>query len=192
MAGAQVTSVMAKLVDLYFRSLKAMVALCLALMVLLVLGNVILRYAFNTGLTLSEELSRWLFVYLVFLGAVVALRERAHLGVDSLVKRLPAAGRRACLVVSLVLMLWANWLLVKGSWLQTVINMETTAPASGAPVAVVYAVGIVYGVSAGCFMLWELWAVLTGRLSDNELVIVRESEELDASGQPAAPAASSR
>ena len=105
---------MVKLVDLYFRSLKALVALCLALMVLLVLGNVILRYVFNTGLTLSEELSRWLFVYLVFLGAVVALRERAHLGVDSLVKRLPASGQRACLVVSLILMLWANWLLVKG------------------------------------------------------------------------------
>lgn len=169
---------LAKLADIYFRSLKALVALCLVLMVLLVLGNVVLRYAFNTGLTLSEELSRWLFVYLVFLGSVVALRERAHLGVDSLVTRLSPPARRACLIVSLVLMLWANWLLVKGSWAQTVINLETTAPASGAPVAVVYAVGIVYGVSAGLIMLWELWAALTGRLLDTELVMVRESEEL--------------
>ena len=168
----------AKLVDLYFRSLKALVALCLVLMVLLVLGNVVLRYVFNTGLTLSEELSRWLFVYLVFLGSIVALRERAHLGVDSFVTRLPARGRRACLIISLLLMLWANWLLVKGSWAQTVINMETTAPASGAPLAIVYAVGVIYGVSAACLMLWDLWRAITGSLTDNELVMVRESEEL--------------
>ncbi len=172
----------AKLADLYFRSLKALVALCLALMVLLVLGNVVLRYVFNTGLTLSEELSRWLFVYLVFLGSVVALRERAHLGVDSLVARLSPGGRRACLVASLLLMLWANWLLVKGSWAQTLINMETTAPASGAPVAIVYAAGVIFGVSAGCLVLWDLWRALTGAMSDAELVMVRESEELEPAG----------
>lgn len=182
----------AKLADLYFRSLKALVALCLALMVLLVLGNVVLRYVFNTGLTLSEELSRWLFVYLVFLGSIVALRERAHLGVDSLVTRLSPRGRRACLIASLLLMLWANWLLVKGSWAQTLINLETTAPASGAPVAIVYAVGVVYGISAGCLMLWDLWRAVTGALGDAELVMVRESEELEAAGPAGVTAGTAR
>lgn len=171
-----------KLVNGYFRTLKALAALCLALMVLLVLGNVVLRYVFDTGLTLSEEMSRWLFVYLVFIGAVVALHERAHLGVDSLVNRLSARGRRACLVASLLLMLWATWLLLKGSWTQTLINLETTAPASGLPVAVVYAAGLFYGVSAGGILLWDLWAALTGALADADLVMVRESEELEAPG----------
>ncbi len=168
-----------KIVEGYFRLLKALVALCLVLMVVLVLGNVVLRYVFNTGLTLSEELSRWLFVYLVFLGAVVALRERAHLGVDSLVNTLSPRGRRACLVASLLLMLWANWLLVKGSWAQTLINLDTTAPASGLPVAIVYAAGLVYGVPAGLLLLWDLWRAVSGSLSDADLVMVRESEELD-------------
>ena len=35
--------------------------LFLAVMVVLVFGNVVLRYAFNSGLTMSEEVSRWLF-----------------------------------------------------------------------------------------------------------------------------------
>ena len=43
-------------------------------MVVLVFANVLLRYGFNSGITLSEELSRWLFVWMTFLGAVVALR----------------------------------------------------------------------------------------------------------------------
>jgi TRAP-type transport system small permease protein len=170
---------MAKLVDGYFRALKALIALCLVLMVALVFGNVVLRYAFNTGLTLSEELSRWLFVYLVFLGAVVAMREHAHLGMDGLVKRLPPAGKKACLVASQLLMLWATWLLLQGSWVQTQINLGTTAPSSGLPVAIVYAVGLVYGVSVGAILLADLWRVLTGAVSDDELVMVRESEELE-------------
>jgi TRAP-type transport system small permease protein len=167
-----------KFADAYFRLLKAMIAACLALMVLLVFGNVVLRYVFNTGLTLSEELSRWLFVYLVFLGAVVAMREHGHLGMDGLVKRLPPRGRRACLIVSQLLMLWATWLLLAGSWAQTRINLGTTAPASGLPVAVVYGVGVVFGVSVLPLLLGDLWRAVGGKLRDDELVMVRESEEL--------------
>ena len=62
-------------------------------MVVLVFGNVVLRYGFNSGITVSEELSRWLFVWLTFLGAIVALREHGHLGTDMLVVA-PAACRQ--------------------------------------------------------------------------------------------------
>ena len=68
-------------------------------MVVLVFGNVVLRYVFNSGITISEELSRWLMVWLTFLGAIVALREHSHLGVDTLVRALPPAGKRICFVV---------------------------------------------------------------------------------------------
>jgi TRAP-type C4-dicarboxylate transport system permease small subunit len=168
-----------RFIDGYFRLLKALIAVCLTCMVVLVLSNVILRYAFNSGITLSEEVSRWLFVYLVFLGAIVALRERGHLGMDSLVSRLSPLGKRVCLIISLLLMLWATGLLIQGSWTQTLINMGTHAPASGLPVAVVYATGLFYGVSAGLILLWDLWRALTGQMTEDELVMVRESEELD-------------
>jgi TRAP-type transport system small permease protein len=170
---------MAKLVDYYFRALKATIALCLLLMVVLVFSNVVLRYVFNTGITLSEELSRWLFVYLVFLGAVVAMREHAHLGMDGVVKRLPPAGKKVCLVASHLLMLWATWLLLKGSWVQTQINLTSTAPSSGLSLGIFYGIGIIYGVSAGAILLWDLYRVLIGAVSDDELVMVRESEELE-------------
>lgn len=171
-----------RFVNGYFQLLKALIAGCLTLMVILVLGNVILRYAFNSGITLSEEVSRWLFVYLVFLGAIVALRERGHLGMDSLVSHLSPRGKRVALTLSLILMLWATGLLIQGSWAQTLINLGTHAPASGLPVAVVYATGLFYGVSAGVILLWDLWRVITGQMSEDELVMVRESEELDVPG----------
>src|SRR6266849_691280 len=102
---------MAELIDLYCRGLKVAIALCLAVMVALVFGNVVLRYVFNSGITMSEELSRWLLVWLTFLGAIVALRQHAHLGADTLVRMLPVRGKWLCFVVSYLLMLYADWLL---------------------------------------------------------------------------------
>ena len=77
------TAPMERILDLYCALLKFVIALCLAVMVVLVFGNVVLRYGFNSGITISEELSRWLLVWLTFLGAIVAVREHAHLGVDT-------------------------------------------------------------------------------------------------------------
>ena len=168
---------MTRIVEAYFHLLKVAIALCLAVMVVLVFGNVVLRYAFNMGITLSEEVSRLLFVWLTFLGAIVAMREHGHLGVDTLVKRLPAAGKKACLVVSILLMLYATWLLLAGSWQQTVINLGVASPAAGFSMGLLYGVGVLFGVSAGLILLHDLYRVLTGRMSEDELVMVKESEE---------------
>ena len=46
---------MKKLFDLLFVVLKVFSAGCLAAMVIMVFGNVVLRYAFNSGITVSEE-----------------------------------------------------------------------------------------------------------------------------------------
>src|ERR1041385_5232797 len=122
---------MARLLDLYCSALKVAIAVCLAAMVVLVFGNVVLRYGFNSGITTSEELSRWLLVWLTFLGAIVAVREHAHLGVDSLVRKLGPTGKRVCFIINYCLMLYADWLLLAGSWRQTIINIDDRAPASG-------------------------------------------------------------
>lgn len=168
---------MARLFGWYCRGLEGLMALMLALMVVMVFGNVVLRYAFNSGITFSDEMSRWLFVWMTFLGAIVAVREHGHLGTDMLLAKLPSWGKRLCVVVSHVLMLFASWLLLTGSWQQTLINWDVGAPATGASVAIFYSVGIVFGVSAIVFLLYDLWRAVTGRLRDDELVMVHESEE---------------
>lgn len=169
---------MNRLLDGYCRALDTVIALFLVVMVVLVFGNVVLRYAFNSGITVSEEISRWLFVWITFLGSIVALHRHAHLGTDVLVGRLPPAGKKACLVVGHLMMLWITWLLLKGSWQQAVINLSVTAPASGAPVAIVYAAGVVFAASTAPMLLLDLLRVLRGQLADDELVMVLESEEL--------------
>lgn len=164
----------------YTRALDMLSGLCLAIMVVLVFGNVVLRYTMNSGITVSEELSRWLFVWLTFMGAVVALREHGHLGTDVLVSRLPAVGKKVCLILAQVAMLYVSWLLLKGSWAQMVINADTEAPVTGASVGIFYASGVLMGGSAIAILLRDLLRTLFVPLSDNELVMVQESEELAA------------
>jgi TRAP-type C4-dicarboxylate transport system permease small subunit len=166
-----------RLVDGYCRFLEVLIALALAVMVVLVFGNVVLRYAFNSGITVSEEVSRWLFVWLTFLGAIVALKEHGHLGSDMLVSRLPTGGKKLLLVLGHVLMLYITWLLFSGSLAQAKINWEVEAPVTGASVAIFYSAGIVFSVSAGILLLYELWLALSGQLSDADMVMVKESEE---------------
>jgi len=164
----------------YIRALDMLSGLCLAIMVVLVFGNVVLRYTANSGITVSEELSRWLFVWLTFMGAVVALRDHGHLGTDVLVSRLPAVGKKVCLVLAQVAMLYVSWLLLKGSWAQMVINADTEAPVTGASVGIFYASGVLMGGSAIAILLRDLLRTLFVPLSDNELVMVQESEDLAA------------
>lgn len=168
---------MARILDLYCTLLKGIIAACLMVMVALVFGNVVLRYGFNSGITISEELSRWLLVWLTFLGAIVAMREHAHLGVDTLVRKLPAYGKRICFVINYGLMLFADWLLLTGSWRQTMINIDDRAPATGLSLGIFYGVGVIFGVSAGVILIYDLYRVIAGQASEEDMVAVRESEE---------------
>ncbi len=166
-----------KTIDLYCQLLSYLIAAALALMVVLVFGNVFMRYAFNSGFTLSEELSRWLFVWLTFMGAVVALRSNAHLGTDMLVGKLGPTGKKICMGLSLLLMLYCLWLLFKGAYDQTIINLTSTSAVMEVSMAWFYASGMVFSVLGAPIILNDLWRLLTGQIEDDQLVLIQESEE---------------
>ncbi|MBG9390169.1 TRAP transporter small permease [Caenimonas aquaedulcis] len=167
-----------KLIDHICRVFSFLMVVCLALMVVMVFGNVVLRYAFNSGITVSEELSRWLFVWMTFLGSVVAMRKHAHLGTDTLVGRLPVAGKKVCFAIAHVLMLYMCWLMAQGGWQQAVINYGTTSAVMEVSMAWFNASGVVFAVLAGIIILLELWKLATGGLTDAELIGIVESEEV--------------
>jgi TRAP-type C4-dicarboxylate transport system permease small subunit len=149
--------------DRYCRLLGLLCVVALALMVVLVFANVVLRYAFNSGITTSEEVSRWLFVWMTFLGSLIALRDRAHLGTDLLVRRLPPAVARALSLVVIAAMIAIVGLLAWGSWQQTVINWSSTSAVTEAPIAVLYGAGVVFAVSAIVVLVLQWVDVLRGR-----------------------------
>lgn len=159
------------------RILEILMVGCISVMSVLVFGNVVLRYAFNSGITLSEEISRLLFVWLTFLGAISAMHEKAHLGVDTLVKRLSPRGRRLCRIASDLLILLCCAIVVLGGWRQAVVNLDNLSPVAGISNAWLYAGAVVAGLGIASYVLSSIWRAITGRLSDSELIQVAESEE---------------
>lgn len=65
-------------------------------MALLVALQVFCRYALNHSLFWSEELARYLLVWLSFLGATVAYYRQVHPGIDALTSRMPHPARHRC------------------------------------------------------------------------------------------------
>jgi TRAP-type transport system small permease protein len=166
-----------KAIAAYCKLLELLLVALLAAMVVMVFGNVVLRYGFNSGITVSEELSRWAFVWMTFLGAIVAIKENGHLGTDMLISRLGPTGKKICLALAESAMVYCTWLIFSGSLAQTKINLEVEAPVSGWSLAWVTSAGLVFAVSAAVLHLLKLGKLLTGRLADDELVTVQESED---------------
>ena len=144
------------------RAREIIIVACLALMAVLVFGNVVLRYAFDSGIAVSEELSRLLFVWLIFLGAILASVQRAHIGFDALVERLPLVGRKLLVVLTGALMLWACGMFLVGGWRQTEINLGNSYPVLGISYGWLYGVAIVFGGGMTLAVANNIWQTLRG------------------------------
>ena len=142
---------------------EALLALALAAVVVMVFGNVVLRYAFDSGITVSEEISRFLFVWLTFLGAVVVMGRGGHLGFGLVARALPRAGQRFCRILSNLLMLLCCAVFLSGAWSQAALNMGNAAPVSGLPLGWAYAAAVVAGIGLAVIILADLIAVVLGR-----------------------------
>jgi len=147
-----------------FKAFDVFVVIGMAVISLLIFTNVVLRYGFSSGIPFAVEVSRVILVWVIFMGSVVALAKGAHLGVESLVVRLPRRARFVCFLVSYGLMLWCCWLLGEGSWALTVIEWGNVQALSGIPVGAIYAAGFVAAILMALVLLLDLWRALRGIL----------------------------
>ncbi|MFT4189943.1 MAG: TRAP transporter small permease [Comamonas sp.] len=165
---------MKSIADLFTRVLEIVMVACLAVMFAMVLGNVLLRMFFNTGIDLSEEIPRFAFIWMTFLGAIVGMRRRAHLGVDIVVQALPVLGRRVCWGISQAVMLVCCGYIVYGTWLQHDIVAGNASPV--AQISMLWVLGVSYltGSAIGLICLSNLIRLFAGKVGDDELVDVHE------------------
>ena len=79
--------------------LKTVMVVMLVVLVVAVAANVFGRFVLNRSLASSDELSRFLFIWVIFLGAALAHLHREHIAVDLVVGRLPRSLARPVVVV---------------------------------------------------------------------------------------------
>ncbi len=171
-------SMLGRIVDAYFKFLEFILFLCMAGMVVMVFGNVVLRYGFNSGILISEELSRFLFVWMTFIGAVVVLREHGHLGMDTVVKMLPLAGAKLAKAISDLLVIVCCIYLVSGTWQQHEVNIGNLSPVLMVPMEYVYVVAYISGLSMIVITIVSLVSTfLPGARDPRQSVFVDAEEE---------------
>lgn len=120
-----------------------LIVLSLSLMAILVFANVILRYIFDSGITWAEELSRYLFIWMIFLGAITVLQNKAHLSVDLITNAVSPGIRRILLIISNFLVLFTLMIILDGSWTMTLQNTHVNSPATGISMSYIYGIGVV-------------------------------------------------
>lgn len=139
-------------------------------MVVMVFGNVVQRYAFNTGITISDEMSHYCFTLLTYIGAMVAMREKGHLGVDTLVKHLGLSGKKVCLFLSETIMLGCNALFFIGTFKMHDLQVINISPVVGVSKIWAYGIGYIVAVVIGIMNVNVIYRLLSGQLTEAELV----------------------
>ena len=94
-----------KLLDKLNLLIEYIVCLLLAVMVVTVFLQVIFRFVIHSSLPWSEELARYILVWLSFLGASIGVRRKAHIGVAAITNLLKGVWRRG---VSILVPLFAT------------------------------------------------------------------------------------
>ncbi|NJL26942.1 MAG: TRAP transporter small permease [Thermoanaerobaculia bacterium] len=148
------------------RALEHFIVVTMALLVVDVVWGVFTRYALGQQAKWSEELARFLLVWVALLGGAVAFGTKAHLGVDYFVGWLhPAARKAAAVAAHLVVLFFALEVLLRGG-AQVVgdaLRLEQTTPALGWKMGHVYLALPIAGVFVALYTVENLAETLIGR-----------------------------
>lgn len=147
---------MRTLVNYCTKALEAFAAAILFVLTMMVFANVVLRYGFNSSITVTEELSQFLFVWLVFSGAILVAGRDAHVRVDLLARKLPPIPRKIMDSICDLVMIYCCYLITIGGWERTVRNMKNHLAVTGLPKGWIYLAGTIAGLVIGLILIVRL------------------------------------
>jgi TRAP-type C4-dicarboxylate transport system permease small subunit len=139
------------------RVVEVFVEVSMVIMVLLVFSNAVLRYAFNSSITQSEELSRYFFVWVSFLGAIIAFKDKKHVGVDVLVSKLKGKSKIFVDIFGNLLILFTTVIMFLGGISFIEVLGDTKGPATGLPLAVIAVTIVVCAISMALIVFIDMF-----------------------------------
>ncbi len=163
-----------KITSAFYRLLDIVMVLCMIIMVVLVFTNVVLRMGFNTGIDFAEELPRFAFVWMAFVGGIVGLHRRSHLGVDMLVAALPRLGKKVCWAISQAIMTVCGFYIFYGTWLQHDVIRDNSSPVMQISTLWIYGISYLTGFCIMIICSLNIIRLFMGLVEDYELIDVRE------------------
>lgn len=168
---------MNKFLDKLFKGIDYFTGILTGLMVLFVFLNVVLRIVFNSGLTWSEELSRYLFVFVTYIGAISAMRANGHMTVDFLISKVKPQLQMVMYIVSQTLIAILMVILVHGSFKMVLQNTASKTAVLGIPYSVLYFSGVITGVSIAIIAIMNIVYAVTHPSEISEIVCVSTEDD---------------
>lgn len=168
---------MNKFLDKLFKGIDYFTGILTGLMVLFVFLNVALRILFNSGLTWSEELSRYLFVYVTYIGAISAMRVNGHMTVDVLISKVKPQIQMVMYVVSQALIAILMVILIHGSFKMVIQGTATKTAALGISYSLLYFAGIITGVSIAIIALANIAHAVTHPSEISDIVTMSTEDD---------------
>ena len=160
---------MKTMIDIVYKGLERIISylvlVLLSLMVIIVFANVVSRYYLHFSLAWSEEVARFMLVWLVFLGSFLAYVNDEHLGLDILVKKFPPLLRKSVAIGVNLLVIFALYAVMEGGYLMMIANFDWLSSAAEIPQGYVY---LIIPVSCGLMILQTIlksYYILTDRSS---------------------------
>ena len=123
----------------------------------LIFVQVIMRYIFDNSISWSEELARYLFVWLMWFGVSYAARNRTHLRITMIWDRLPGRGAYWLeLVITLVWLGFGCFVVFKGvEMVRSILRFKQVSAALGLPMQYAY-LGVPLGAGLMDLRLLEI------------------------------------
>ena len=175
---------MEKLLDAFskycMRALEFLMVVMMACMLILVGTNVMLRIFANSGIDFAEEVPRFMFVWLIFCGAVVASRERTHIRVNLILLWSVKPLQKVFYAITELLILICGIYITYGTTMLHTIIYENSSPVLQISTLWVYGVTYIAGPGLTLIALCNLIRLALGRVSDMELTGSHEDPDKDA------------
>lgn len=152
----------------------------LTVMVLIVFVNACMRYMLNSGFIATEELLRYLFIYMTFIGVVEVAYNRGHISVTILTDALKGRIRTAVYLLGYILMLYATYVLIDGTIMFYEESESSVGQVTGIPFRVIIASIMFGGLGLFVFTLRDLILAARALKSGEEFPPRPVDEDLEA------------
>ncbi|MEN8512923.1 TRAP transporter small permease [Burkholderia sp. MS455] len=145
--------------DVLFRVLAVIASACLAVLTMLVFYAVVMRYVFENAPDFVEPIALLLVIVIAMFGAAMKVRDGGHIGLDSLVRRLPPNARTAVVAIQHLSLIAFAIAIMVGCGSMAAETMGDRIPIIGLPEGVRYLITMPAAVAIILFSLEHLLAL---------------------------------
>lgn len=185
------SNALSRFVSVMFKGLEIIISAGLLLMIVLTFFNVLIRYANyipgwgDLGISRSlmrmtgvnAEIARIGFIYMVYLGSIIAARDNKHLMIDTLIMKVPPAVQKILYVIIQLIIMFLMGYTATGAWRIATRNINDFWVATHFPVFLIHFAGVLLGVAFIVISIANLFRLFVYKESVVKLFTGAELEE---------------